>query len=197
MWNVRSWVIAWMEHCLRHNALLFSYSWKSIFFLHGNLCCGYSLEALMFSNAYPQHIFFSWRKNPYEYPSYPGFSCSKLTMSLVNDSLKFTSSNTQICWNVLLKKMWVAFAVQKLLTFFQQKNFRILYIESAKTVNEITLNEFVKLTTLWTTGPRSMLAMTSPLHNMTQKRNKWFFKTIYQEIKFDRNSKWIEADYRK
>ena len=49
--------------------------------------------------------------------------------------------------------MWVAFAVQKLLTFFQQKNIRILYIESAKTVNEMTLNELVKLTTLWTTGP--------------------------------------------
>ena len=30
--------------------------------------------------------------------------CSKLTMSLVNDSLKFTSSDTQICWNFLLKK---------------------------------------------------------------------------------------------
>ena len=27
----------------------------------------------------------------------PGLSCSKLTMSLVNDSLKFTSSDTQIC----------------------------------------------------------------------------------------------------
>ena len=27
----------------------------------------------------------------------PGPSCSKLTMSLVNDSLKFTSSDTQIC----------------------------------------------------------------------------------------------------
>ena len=26
-----------------------------------------------------------------------GPSCSKLTMSLVNDSLKFTSSNMQIC----------------------------------------------------------------------------------------------------
>ena len=26
-----------------------------------------------------------------------GRSCSKLTMSLVNDSLKFTSSDTQIC----------------------------------------------------------------------------------------------------
>ena len=43
--------------------------------------------------------------------------------------------------------------MQKLLTFFQQKNIRILYIESAKTVNEMTLNELVKLTTLWTTGP--------------------------------------------
>ena len=51
------------------------------------------------------------------------------------------------------EKLWVAFAVQKLLTFFQQKNIRILCIESAKTVNEMTLNELVKLTTLWTTGP--------------------------------------------
>ena len=51
--------------------------------------------------------------------------------------------------------MWVAFAVQKLLTFFQQKIIRILYIESAKTVNEMTLNELVKLTMLWTTGPRN------------------------------------------
>ena len=54
------------------------------------------------------------------------------------------------------KKMWVAFAVQKLLTFFfQQKNIRILYIDSTKTVNEMTLNELVKLTTVWTTGPWS------------------------------------------
>ena len=33
-----------------------------------------------------------------------GPSCSKLTMSLVNDSLKFRSSVTQICRNFLLKK---------------------------------------------------------------------------------------------
>ena len=59
----------------------------------------------------------------------------------------------QICWNFLLKKMWVAFAVQKLLTFFQQKNIRILYIESAKTVNEMTLNKLVKLKALWTIRP--------------------------------------------
>ena len=56
--------------------------------------------------------------------------------------------------------MWVAFAVQKLLTFFSAKNIRILYIESAKTVNEMTLNELVKLTTLWTTGPRFATAET-------------------------------------
>ena len=32
-----------------------------------------------------------------------------------------------------------------------------MYIESAKIVNEMTLNELVKLTTLWTTGPRISL----------------------------------------
>ena len=31
------------------------------------------------------------------YNNSPGPSCSKLTMSLVNDSLKFTSSDMQIC----------------------------------------------------------------------------------------------------
>ena len=46
------------------------------------------------------------------------------------------------------EKMRVAFAVQKVLTFFSAKNIRILYIESAKTVNEMTLNDVVKLTTL-------------------------------------------------
>ena len=38
--------------------------------------------------------------------------------------------------------------------FQKKKNIRILCIESAITVNEMTLNELVKLTTLWTTGPR-------------------------------------------
>ena len=36
---------------------------------------------------------------------------------------------------------------------FSAKIIRILYIESTKTVNEMTLNKLVKLTTLWTTGP--------------------------------------------
>ena len=33
----------------------------------------------------------------YRYASLSGPSCSKLTMSLVNDSLKFTSNDMQIC----------------------------------------------------------------------------------------------------
>ena len=47
------------------------------------------------------------------------------------------------------EKMWVAFATH----IFSAKNITILYIESAKIANEMTLNELVKLTTIWTTGP--------------------------------------------
>ena len=64
-----------------------------------------------------------------------GPSCSKLRMSLVNDSLKFTSSDTQIC-------------SAKATHIFSAKNIRILYIEFVKIVNEMTFNELVKLTTL-------------------------------------------------
>ena len=51
------------------------------------------------------------------------------------------------CW-----KNVSSFCIAKATHIFSAKNFRILYIESAKTVNKMTLNELVKLTTLWTTG---------------------------------------------
>ena len=54
------------------------------------------------------------------------------------------------------EKIWVAFA--KATHIFSAKNIRIVYIESTKIVNEMTLNELVKLTTLWTTGPRMLSA---------------------------------------
>ena len=59
----------------------------------------------------------------------------------------------QICCNFFAEKMWVAFALQNLLTFFQQKisEYYALYIKSAKTVNEMTLNKLIKLMKLWTT----------------------------------------------
>ena len=89
-----------------------------------------------------------------------GPSCSKLTMLLVNDLLKFILSDTQICWNFLLKKMCSA----KVTHIFSTKNIRILYIEPAKTVNEMTFNKLVKLTMLWTTGPRPL----NPMMNTTE-----------------------------
>ena len=50
---------------------------------------------------------------------------------------------------------------------FSAKNVRILCIESAKTVNKMTLNELVKLTMLWTTGPRLLLVA---LHALDLRR---------------------------
>ena len=49
-----------------------------------------------------------------------------------------------------------------------KSNISILYIESAKTVNEMTLNELVKLTMLRTTGPY----LTSPLKTINSS-SKW------------------------
>ena len=48
-----------------------------------------------------------------------------------------------------------SFCSAKATHIFSAKHIRIhvLYIESAKTVNEMTLNKLVKLTMLWTTGP--------------------------------------------
>ena len=46
-----------------------------------------------------------------------------------------------------------SFCSAKATHIFSATNIRIMYIESPKTVNEMTLNELVKLTTLWTTGP--------------------------------------------
>ena len=42
------------------------------------------------------YIHFHDKKFPKNIPKIPGPSCSKLTTSLVNDSLKFTSSDMQI-----------------------------------------------------------------------------------------------------
>ena len=55
------------------------------------------------------------------------------------------------CW-----KNVSSFCSAKATHIFSAKIIRIWYIESAKTVNEMTLNELVKLTLLWTTGPRSL-----------------------------------------
>ena len=48
--------------------------------------------------------------------------------------------------------MWVAFALQKLLTFLQEK-FNVFENTLALTFNEFIIYKLVKLTMLWITGP--------------------------------------------
>ena len=59
-----------------------------------------------------------------------GPGCSKLMMLLVNVSLKFQTLISQISRYFLLKKMCEAFALQKLLSFFQQNISLYLVIKS-------------------------------------------------------------------
>ena len=71
------------------------------------------------------------------------------------------------CW-----KNVSSFCNAKATHIFSAKSIRILYIESAKTVNEMTLNELVKLTKLWTTGPWSILFATHPATRWDISRSK-------------------------
>ena len=63
------------------------------------------------------------------------------------------------CW-----KNVSSFCTAKATHIFSAKNIRILYTESAKRVNKMILNELVKLTMLWTTGP-------------------WYFNVACKELK--------------
>ena len=66
------------------------------------------------------------------------------------------------CWKNVSR-----FCSAKATHIFSAKNIRILYIESAKTVNEMTLNELVKLTTLWTIGPNWAQILKNPYMKIT------------------------------
>ena len=59
-----------------------------------------------------------------------GPSCSKLTTSLVNISLKFRTCISEICKYFFVEKTREAFAVQKLFSFFRQKISLYLVIKS-------------------------------------------------------------------
>ena len=52
-----------------------------------------------------------------------------------------------------VEKMWKAFAVQKLFSSLQQKNFSVFGYKVVKHLTSWPLNELFKLTMLWTTGP--------------------------------------------
>ena len=81
----------------------------------------------------------------------------------------------------MLKKMWVAFVAH----IFSAKNNKILCIESAKTVNEL-----VKLTTLWTTEPClfnfskifTILLWNTINSNLSKKSKNYFLRQNFQNI---------------
>ena len=56
--------------------------------------------------------------------------------------------------NIFAEKMWIAFAFAKATHIFSSKNTCELDIVLTKTVNILTTNGLVKLTMLWTAGPR-------------------------------------------
>ena len=78
------------------------------------------------------------------------------------------------CW-----KNVSSFCSAKATHIFSAKNIRILYIESVKTVNEMTLNELVKLTTLWTTGPWSPVGWT---YDWATKANPLTFTSFWANL---------------
>ena len=86
-----------------------------------------------------------------------GPSDSKLTMSLVNILINFVSSNMAYMLIFFAGKMWVAFAFAKATHIFFNKNTCELDIVLTRRVNILTTNKLVKLTTLWTTGPRCLI----------------------------------------
>ena len=71
---------------------IFLISWQK------NMLCGLIRSASLLINAH--NIYICGEIKTY----LSGPSCSMLMTLLVNDSLKFTSSDTQICWNFFLLK---------------------------------------------------------------------------------------------
>ena len=78
-----------------------------------------------------------------------GPSCSKLTTSLVNVSLKFQTSISQIRQCFLLKNCF---------SLFSAKNISVFGYKVVKHLTSWPLNVLVKLTMLWTTGSCSLFS---------------------------------------
>ena len=86
-----------------------------------------------------------------------GPSGSKLTMSLVNIPLIFLSSNMAYMLIFFAEKKVSSFCICKSYSHFFSKNTCELDIVLTRRVNILTTNELVKLTMLWTTGPRCLI----------------------------------------
>ena len=94
-----------------------------------------------------------------------GPGCSKLTTSLVNISLKFQMFISKICQYFYWKNMR-SFCIAKASLIFATKNIRLFIYKVVKHFTSWPLNELVKLTMLWTTGPRPTSLYISCLNNL-------------------------------
>ena len=123
-------------------------------------CTVWSQPSLFTWRIYNSRRFFTWaakvlimlhgcavRSSPSLFTS--RFYHSRAQLFKANDIVKIYIKWYANMLKFFAEKMWVAY-------IFSAKHIRILCIESTKTVNEMTLNELVKLTTLWTTGPRKI-----------------------------------------
>ena len=93
------------------------------------------------------------------------------------------------CW-----KNVSSFCIAKATHIFSAKNIRILYIESAKTVNKMTLNKLVKLTTLWTTGPWKIspsVYLTTPFLDRLSPLSDWPVSVHILSSETDNCPSWI------
>ena len=128
------------------------------FFFHENICCGYSLEVPHWgtSNEYLQHMF-SWKNKKNIYLGPVVQSIVSLTSSLRVILLTVLADSI---YNILLffaEKMWVAFALQKLLTFFSKK-FQHICVSLHVNFNESLTNDVVSFEQL---GPGYLLLIWS------------------------------------
>ena len=111
----------------------------------------------------------------------PGPGCSKLTTSLVNASLNFQTVQTEICQYFLLNKAWEAFAVLlhcKSFSHIFNKNISVVGYKVVKLLPNWPLNELVKLTMLWTTGPWTLGRYTISFVWITAEFRVRFWRTI-------------------
>ena len=101
----------------------------------------------------------------------PGPGCSKLTTSLVNVSLKFQNLYLK-CANIFCWENVRSFCNAKASHIFSTKNISVFGYKVVKHLTSWPHNELVKLTMLWTTGPRMPMELIYPFNISTSLQSK-------------------------
>ena len=106
----------------------------------------------------------------------PGPSCSNLMTSLVKVTLKFRMYIFEICQYFLLEKYEKL--LQCKLPYFFNKNISVFGYKVIKHLTSWPLNELIKLTMLWTTGP-SYSKLTTSLADETLNFQRYRMQKLW------------------